>query len=203
MADKAELDAALEKASKEFADQWRSQRMKDHFDSTNFWRSALDYLVAMRAVRVAESSNEKQHPIPFLMLTLEPLIEELLAGRIPNNVLPLLERGAPSLRPFERRARVLAQAYVNFAKEGLINDPTPRQTVEEKFGVKPSTVRAWLKTSLDGYPFLLSNRNSLKARVSSVVGGLNDAAREYAEAGRAHKPLSNRAKRLRTRPRRG
>ena len=203
MADKAELDAALETACKTFADQWRLQRMQGHFDSIKFWRSALDYLIAMREVRVAESSNEVRHPIPFLMMTLEALIEELLAGRIPNNVLPLLERGAPRLRPFERRARVLAQAYVNYAEDGQIDDPNPRQTIEEKFGIKSSTVRSWLKTPLDGYPFLPSTRISFKARVQTVVGGLNDAAREYAEAGRAHKQLNSRAKRLRTRPRRG
>ena len=184
-------ETELTRATRKFLVSWRTQRSRDgnampYFDPHEFWSAAHEVLRAYRQSDLCSSSLVPHHGIPLVMLDeLALLLEELLAGRIPDKVLPLLTVGAPSLRPVERRARVCAAAYVNFARQGLIDDKAPVRTIREKFGIAARTASVWVNTPLFGEPWLPSDRMPEETRAWSVAAALDAVAEDYARLGRA------------------
>lgn len=207
-------ESELTRASRRFLDSWRTQRLKDasgtkmpHFNPREFWSAILEVLRAYRRSDLCSDSLLPHHGIPPVMVDeLALMLEELLAGRIPDKVLPLLESGAPSLRPIERRARVYAAAYVQYARKGLINDKTPVRTIREKFGISPRTASIWVKSPITGQfadPWLPSDSWPEKSRASAIASALNAVASEYAREGRAQASLFRSKRSKRRRPPRG
>ncbi len=202
-------ETELTRASRKFLDPWRTQRLRNgdampYFDPHEFWFAALDVLRAYRRSDLCSNSLMPHHGIPPVMLDeLALLLEELLAGRIPDKVLPLLTVGAPSLRPVERRARVCAAAYVNFARQGLIDDKAPVRTIREKFGIKARTASVWINRHLFGEPWLPSERLPEQDQALSVAGALDAVAEEYARLGRAQDNRFKYKRPKRKRPPRG
>jgi hypothetical protein len=143
-------ETELSQASQKFLDSWRTQRLeKPFFDPHEFWSAALEVLRAYRQSDLCSDSLMPRHGIPPVMVDeLALLLEELLAGRVPDKILPLLSPGAPMLRPVERRARLCAAAYVDYARRGLIVDKAPVRTIREKFGIARRTASDWVKTEL-------------------------------------------------------
>ena len=188
---KSSGETELTRASRGFLVSWRSQRSRNgdampYFDPHEFWSAALEVLRAYGRSDLCSSSLMPHHGIPPVMVDeLALLLEELLAGRIPDKVLPLLSAGAPKLRPVERRARVCAAAYVNYARQGLIDDKAPVRTIREKFGISARTASVWVKTELIGEPWLPSERLPKQAQAQSVAWALDAVAEEYARLGRA------------------
>ncbi len=201
-------ETELTSATRRFLDSWRTQRLRNgdampYFDPHEFWSAALEILHAYRRSDLCSDSLMPHHGIPPVMLDeLALLLEELIAGRIPDKVLPLLTVGAPSLRPVERRARVCAAAYVNFARQGLIDDKAPVRTIREKFGIKARTASGWVNTHLFGEPWLPSDRLPEETRAWSVAAALDAVAEEFARLGRAQdNRLKYRRQKLRRPPR--
>ena len=194
----------LARTRRAFLDVWRDQRIRDpgtgemlRFDPRDFWSAALDVLLAFR------SSEHCDAVSPHLVDELALLLEELLAGRVPDKVLGLLDSGAPSLRPVERRARAIAAAYVRFARDGLIADKTPIRTIREKFGIGSTTATLWAKAQERGDPWLPSEKLPVAAQANSVAWALNAVADEYARKGRGQKGRVKHRREKRRRPRRG
>jgi hypothetical protein len=203
MADTTDV-SDLERAKHVFLDAWRAQRIRDwdtgamlRFDPRAFWSSVLAVLVAFRRTELCDTVT------PHLVDELALLLEELLAGRVPDKVLPLLDAGAPSLRPVERRARVIAAAYVRFAQQGLIPDSAPVKTIREKFRIAPSTATLWVRTRDRGDPWLPSEKLPLDVQANSVALALNAVADEYARKGRGQAGRWKYPRLKRRRPRRG
>lgn len=190
----------LARARLAFLDIWRTQRLRDedgeptpHFKHREFWLAALDVLRAFRRSDLCDAVT------PHLVDELVLLLEELLAGRPPDKVLPLSRPGAPSLRPLERRARVCAAAYVQYARRGMILDRAPVRTIREKFGISQRTATVWVKTTLHGDPWLPSEQLPEDVRARCIERALEAVADEYARKGRAQE---NRIKYRRTKRRR-
>ncbi|HKT18365.1 MAG TPA: hypothetical protein VJR47_10005 [Stellaceae bacterium] len=200
----SDANAELKRAKVAFLDAWRSQRIRDwetgamlRFNPHEFWQSVLDVLLAFRKTDLSDSVT------PYLVDELALLLEELIAGRVPDKVLPLLTSGSPSLRPVERRARVIAAAYVRFAKQGLIRDKRPITTIRELFRIHPNTASLWMKSPERGEPWLPSERLPLKVQADSIRWSLNAVAAEYARKGRSQAGRFNNRPTKRNRPLRG
>jgi hypothetical protein len=54
-------------------------------------------------------------------------------------------RGAPSAGFVETRAIMIAACYVKAAREQLIHDRAPVQTVRDEYGISARTASEWLK----------------------------------------------------------
>lgn len=196
--------AELDRAKTAFLDAWRSQRIRDwetgamlQFKAQEFWQSVLDVLEAFRKTDLCDSVA------PYLVDELAVLIEELLAGRLPDKVLPLLSPGSPSLRPVERRARAMAAAYVRFAKQGLIDDKRPVSTIRKLFDIHANTASLWMKSRERGEPWLPSEHLPLSVQADSVRWSLNAVAEEYARKGRGQAGRTKNRPAKRNRPLRG
>jgi hypothetical protein len=155
------------------------------FDPRAFWSSALDVLLAFRRTELCDAVT------PQLVDELALLLEEMIAGRIPEKVEALRRGGAPSVRPVERRARAVAAAYVRFARRGLIQDGAPVATIQQRFGIARRTATLWANSSERGEPWLPSARLPEELQAKSVHRSLDAAADEYARKGRAQ---ANRVK---------
>ena len=202
-------ETEVTRASRRFLASWRTQGSRDgdampYFDPHEFWFAAHEVLRAYRRSDLCSSSLVPHHGIPTVLLDeLALLLEELLAGRIPDKVLPLLTVGAPSLRPVERRARVCAAAYVHFARRGLIDDKAPVRTIREKFGMKARTATDWINTRQFDEPWLPSKRWLEQDQARCVAAMLNPVAEEYARLGRAQDNRFKHHRPKRKRPPRG
>jgi len=204
-----DVETELTCTSRRFLDSWRTERLRHgdnqpYFDPREFWTASLEVLRSYRRSDLCSDSLMPHHGIPPVMVDeLALLLEELLAGRIPNKVLPLLSVGPPRLRPVERRAQVLAAAYVDYARRGLIEDKAPVKTIREKFGIQPRTASNWVKTELIGDPWLPSERLSEQTRARSVAAALDVVAEDYARFGRAAANRGKHRRPKRNRPKRG
>lgn len=158
-----------------------------YFRPREFWAAALHVLRVFAASEYSRTSLEPGDGLaPHVVMELALLIEDLLAGTIPDQIRPLLHQGAPTTGTVDRRARAMAQAYVQFAHQGLIPDPAPVSTICVEFGIKARTASEWLRKPVLGYPWVPSKRHySEKVRAEMVDSTLWFAAREYRRRGRS------------------
>jgi hypothetical protein len=179
-------DDGLARARLRFLEAWRTQRIRGrdgnsmpHFNPCEFWSAALDVLRAFRRTDLCNAVT------PQLVDELALLLEELLAGSVPHKVRPLQRRGAPSLKPLERRARVCAAAYVHYARRGMIPDRAPVRTIRAGFGISERTATDWVKTPLQGDPWLPSEQLPEDVRAKCIAWAIKTVADEYVRKGRA------------------
>lgn len=203
-------DPALEKANKRFLTEWRRQRLKDGkggsaLDHKAFWTEARDAIRAYLASLISKKDETTGTHLPaHLLRELDQLISELLAGRIPDKVLPLLTPGAPKLRPVEESARIFAAAYVREVRDGRINDPHPVKTIRKMFKIASRTASYWVNHTTDVPPLLLpSGVFSPENQTKLIQFGLKSVADEYLRHGRSQVGRVENRRQKRNRPKRG
>ncbi len=167
---------------------------KPSTDHRALWTAALEVLRTYERLTSAdrEALGHEAAEFPIKLVTDFSLaVEELLAGSMPETFDRLLERGAPSIRPFERQARYYAQQYTAGARAGLINDRHWVKTLYEQFGVDRSTMTKWLREPVTGAVFETPRRSDA-LHYRSVEAALNYVAEQYRERGRSHRSIANR-----------
>ena len=159
---------------------------------------------AVREVLAAHTHYIETYPdAPFphgVSYFLMDAISEILAGGEPDSIWVMRhtgkKAGAPKRSDNENRNISAAATYIVASEQGLIEDPYPKRTVREHFGVAPTTLRGWCRESQFDYlnPSTLLEKNP---RLGDTLEAMMlDAAREYRQARRtrSHTAVQKRGK---------
>jgi hypothetical protein len=80
---------------------------------------------------------------PIVARNMSRLFWTLSTGEIPEPILDVTGPGRAETGPYETMGQMSAAIYVQAAKRGVINDPSPVKTAAEAYGVSRETVRKW------------------------------------------------------------
>ena len=85
----------------------------------------------------------KEHFPPEVADFLANQVEYIRSGKLPDPMKDMLRPGSPGTGPQEDRDIGVAVAYIQAARNGLIEDKHPVTTIHDSYGVAQRTVRSW------------------------------------------------------------
>jgi hypothetical protein len=129
------------------ADRYLSQGTDDN---RRVWEGVLAVLEAYTAEANRNPAKDPDHDrlqqFPVEVAThVAAVLGELLTGKMPRDLSALQKGGASKYGPTLMGAINTAVLYVNAARDELLADPAPRQTILTTFGITERTWKDWRK----------------------------------------------------------
>lgn len=131
-----------------------------------------------------DDSTPVVHLPPDLAATIARNLQQIIGGHIPEWILSLQKKGAPTNKPKAAQWIGIALAYVDACTKDFIEDPAPIKNITEQFGVTRQAYYEWKKI----YPSDMNNffpqATSEQGRAESIKAEVKKAAKLYKAWGR-------------------